>query len=76
LGRISLLTLEEEDPASAATTSKRPKPVKRKKYFAKRNETFRNAARKSLKSLRAPNQHFAVSFVFNGLTSFSFRAFL
>src|SRR5580692_3483244 len=42
--------------------------------FAKRNESFRSAGRKSLKSLWVPNQHFAGLFVFNGLTAFSFRA--
>jgi hypothetical protein len=42
--------------------------------FAKRNESFRSAGRKALKSLWVPNQHFAGLFVFNGLTAFSFRA--
>jgi hypothetical protein len=47
---------------------------KRKERFDKRNESFRSAGRKALKSLWAPNQHFAELFVFNGLTAFSFRA--
>jgi hypothetical protein len=46
---------------------------KRKERFAKRNESFRGAGRKALKSLWASNQHFAKLFVFNGLTAFSFR---
>jgi hypothetical protein len=41
----------------------------------KRNERLRAEGPKSLTSLCAPNQHFAVLFVFKGLTSFSFRAF-
>jgi hypothetical protein len=48
---------------------------KRNESFARRNEMFRNAGRKSLASLCAPNQHFAALFVFKGLTPFSFRAF-
>jgi hypothetical protein len=44
--------------------------------FAKRNEGFRIAGRKSLKSLAAANHDFAGSFVFNGLSAISFRGFL
>jgi len=37
--------------------STKPKKLgKRNEYFAKRNETFRSAGRKSLNSLRALNQ--------------------
>src|ERR1700733_3940278 len=51
------------------------KQGKRNEYFAKRNETFRSAGRKSLISLGSLNQCFAESFVFNGLKGFSFRRF-
>jgi hypothetical protein len=44
--------------------------------FAKRNEAFRFAGRKPLKSLCAANHDFAGSFVFNGLSAVSFRDFL
>jgi hypothetical protein len=44
--------------------------------FAERNEGFRIAGRKSLKSLSAANDDFAGSFVFNGLSAVSFRGFL
>jgi hypothetical protein len=45
-------------------------------HFTKRNEAFRFAGHKSLKSLRAANHDFAGSFVFNGLSAVSFRSFL
>jgi hypothetical protein len=45
-------------------------------HFAKRNEAFRLAGHKSLKSLRAANHDFTGSFVFNGLSAVSFRRFL
>ena len=54
---------------------RRPKAAKTKQIFAKRNERFRNAGCNSLKSLGAPNHHFAELFVFNHLTVISFRAF-
>src|SRR5580692_4020550 len=57
---------------SGLDSAKRPR--KRNEPFAKRNESFRSAGRRALKSLWAPNQHFAGLFVFNGLTAFSFRA--
>jgi hypothetical protein len=44
-------------------------------HFAKRNEAFRFAGHKSLKSLRAANHDFAGSFVFNGLSAVSFLVF-
>ena len=45
-------------------------------HFAKRNEAFRLAGHKLLKSSRATNHGFAGSFVFNGLSAVSFRRFL
>jgi hypothetical protein len=44
--------------------------------FAKRNEGFRIAGRKPLKSLGAANHDFAGSFVFKGLSAISFRGFV
>jgi hypothetical protein len=44
--------------------------------FAKRNEGFRIAGRKSLKSLGAVNHDFAGSFIFNELSAISSRSFL
>ena len=44
-------------------------------HFAKRNEAFRLAGHKLLKSSRATNHGFAGSFVFNGLSAVSFRRF-
>jgi hypothetical protein len=44
--------------------------------FAKRNEGFRIAGRKPLKSLGAADHDFAGSFVFKGLSAISFRGFL
>jgi hypothetical protein len=41
--------------------------------FAERNERFRDAGRKSLRSLGCEIGHFAELFVFNGLSPFSFR---
>ena len=45
-------------------------------HFAKRNEAFRLAGHKRLKSLRAANHDFVGPFVFNGLSAVSFRDFL
>ena len=45
-------------------------------HFAKRNEAFRLAGHKLLKSSRATNHGFAGSFVFNGFSAVSFRGFL
>jgi hypothetical protein len=50
-------------------------PQQRTECFAKRNETFRIALRKPLKSLIVLNQHFAESFVFKPLMVVSFRRF-
>jgi hypothetical protein len=44
-------------------------------HFAKRNEAFRLAGHKRLKSLRAANHDFAGPFVFNGLSAVSFAVF-
>ncbi len=51
------------------------KPRKRNEYFAMRKETFRSAGRKFLKSLGCLNRQFTGSFVFKGLTAFSFALF-
>jgi hypothetical protein len=53
--------LDRHDASRLAMTSvlastKPKKQGKRNEYFAKRNETFRSAGRKSLNSLRALNQ--------------------
>ena len=44
--------------------------------FAKRNERFREAGHKPLKSLGREMSDFAISFVFKALSPLSFRAFL
>ncbi len=44
--------------------------------FAKRNERFREAGHKPLKSLGHEMSDFAISFVFKALSPLSFRAFL
>jgi hypothetical protein len=44
--------------------------------FAERNQAFRNKGRKPLESLGAKLGNFAGSFVFNVLSSISFRSFL
>jgi hypothetical protein len=53
---------------------RRKKRRKRKPSFAKRNERFRDAGRKSLISLWGEIGYFAGLFVFNDLTAFSLRA--
>ena len=44
--------------------------------FAKRNERFREAGHKPLKSLGREMSDFVISFVFKALSPLSFRAFL
>jgi hypothetical protein len=60
----------------ASCAGKAKKSQNKPLRFAKRNESFRDDGRKSLKSLMAPNHDFAESFVFNGLSPVSFRSFL
>ena len=48
---------------------------KRNESFAKRNQRFREARCKSLKSLGREIRHFARSFIFNALAAISFRPF-
>ena len=48
---------------------------KRNESFAKRNQRFREACCKSLKSLGREIRHFAISFIFNALAAISFRPF-
>jgi hypothetical protein len=52
------------------------KQPKRNDSFRKRNQRFREACRKVLKSLGREISDFAGSFVFNTLIAISFRAFL
>jgi hypothetical protein len=52
----------------------RPKQRKRKEFFAKRNERFRDEGRKSLRSLGGEIMDFARLFAFNGLIALLFRA--
>jgi hypothetical protein len=60
----------------ASCAGKAKKSQNKPLRFAKRNESFRDDGRKSLKSLMAPNHDFAESFVFNGLSPVSFPSFL
>jgi hypothetical protein len=73
-GPDSFAYLEEDAPAPRLRRTAQNPCNERNISPAKR--TFRSTGRKSLKSFSAPNQDFVVLFVFNGLTSFSFRASL
>jgi hypothetical protein len=48
---------------------------KRNECFAMRNDSFRLASGKALKSLGVPNHDFARLFIFKHLTAISFRGF-